>query len=72
MSADDQVKVFDKFYRVDSDEVRAENGQGIGLALAADAIRLHDGEITVSSELNEGSRFVVTLRKNSRLIRNEI
>lgn len=53
-------KVFDKFYRGES--VRSDSrGAGLGLALAKDLIRLHGGDIWVTSEVGKGSEFYFTL-----------
>ncbi len=39
------ARIFDPFYRVDTDRNRASGGVGLGLAIARRAIRLHSGEI---------------------------
>jgi len=54
-------KVFDKFFRSDDPRVQAETGTGLGLSLAREIVRMHYGEITVESELNQGSKFVMSL-----------
>jgi PAS domain S-box-containing protein len=54
-------KVFDKFFRSDDPRVQAEVGSGLGLSLAREVVRMHGGEITVESELNQGSTFTVML-----------
>lgn len=38
-----------------------KHGSGIGLALVKSLIELHEGTITVSSKVNEGSTFTFTL-----------
>ncbi len=53
--------VFDKFFRSDDARVRKESGTGLGLAFTREVIRMHGGNITVSSELGKGSRFTATL-----------
>ena len=57
----DLAKVFDKFYRADDDRLRDITGTGLGLALAREVIRLHGGDITVQSTLNQGSTFTLRL-----------
>ena len=54
-------KVFDKFFRSDDDNVRRENGSGLGLSLSQEVVRLHGGDIEVQSELGKGSRFTIRL-----------
>lgn len=62
-------KIFDKFYRSDSDEVRDRAGHGLGLSLAADIVRLHNGQLTVSSTPGAGTSFTMILRKESELLK---
>lgn len=54
-------RVFDKFYRSKDDRVKELSGNGLGLALTQEVVRLHGGRATVESTLNEGSRFTVTI-----------
>jgi two-component system phosphate regulon sensor histidine kinase PhoR len=54
-------KVFEKFFRSEDPRVQAEVGTGLGLSLAREVVRMHGGEITVESELNQGSTFTVSL-----------
>ncbi len=54
-------KLFDKFYRVDNTDRREIGGTGLGLAIVKEIIERHQGTITVSSRLGEGSCFIVTL-----------
>lgn len=56
--ADEQAQVFDRFFR--GEHSRAA-GSGIGLAVAAELVAAHDGDITVRSEPGQGSRFLVRL-----------
>jgi PAS domain S-box-containing protein len=61
ISRDDVEHVFDRFYRARDERIKDITGSGLGLALAREVARLHGGDITVESELNKGSRFVLTL-----------
>lgn len=54
-------KVFDKFFRSADPRVQNEIGTGLGLPLANEVVRMHGGEITVESVLNQGSTFTVTV-----------
>jgi signal transduction histidine kinase len=56
-----QPAIFDRFFRVDSPEVKRSPGLGLGLYICADIIKSHDGEIGVHSVLNEGSTFWFSL-----------
>lgn len=54
-------KIFDRFYQV-QETLGAENqGTGIGLSLSLELARLMHGDISVSSVLNSGSVFTVTV-----------
>jgi signal transduction histidine kinase len=61
ISEEDQTKIFDKFYRSDNDEVRDQNGTGLGLAFVREVAKLHDAKLSVESNLGEGSTFALTL-----------
>jgi PAS domain S-box-containing protein len=61
ISEEDQQRVFEKFYRANDPRLGDITGSGLGLALAHEIVRLHGGEMTVESELNEGSTFRVIL-----------
>jgi signal transduction histidine kinase/DICT domain-containing protein len=54
-----QDKIFETFYRADN--VQSSAGGGLGLRIVADCVQLHQGTISYTSQVNEGSRFVVTL-----------
>ncbi|MCA9230673.1 MAG: sensor histidine kinase, partial [Planctomycetales bacterium] len=54
-------KVFDKFFRSSDPRVQAETGTGLGLSLAREVIRMHGGDLTVESQLNKGSTFLVAI-----------
>ena len=43
------------------DRVREITGSGLGLALTQEVARLHGGDVSVESQLNQGSTFRITL-----------
>lgn len=61
ISEEEVSKVFDKFFRSSDARVQSETGTGLGLSLAREVIRLHGGDITVESKLNQGTTFTATL-----------
>jgi signal transduction histidine kinase len=50
-------RVFDRFYRVDQGEEGGSGSAGLGLAIVRKILDLHGSRITVSSRVNEGTRF---------------
>lgn len=57
----DQNKVFDRYYRVDTNHTQHILGFGIGLYLSAEIIHRHDSKIWVESESGVGSTFYFSL-----------
>jgi signal transduction histidine kinase/DNA-binding response OmpR family regulator len=58
ISVQDQAHIFEWFYQ---GQQGAANGSGMGLALAIGLTRLHQGELTFTSQPGKGSTFVITL-----------
>jgi PAS domain S-box-containing protein len=56
-----QVKIFEKFYRAENDSNKTISGLGLGLYIADEIIRKHNGQINVESELGKGSTFYITI-----------
>lgn len=54
-------KIFDPFTQVDTSLKRNAEGSGIGLSLVKFLVQMHNGEITVKSQLDVGSEFIVKL-----------
>ena len=54
-------KLFERFYRVDSSRHQQIEGTGLGLSIVKQAVELHAGTINVSSKINEGTTFSITL-----------
>lgn len=57
----EQKRIFDRFYRVNSDRSRGTGGSGLGLAIAAAIVQTHHGNLQVQSELDKGSIFTIRL-----------
>jgi two-component system sensor histidine kinase VicK len=61
---EDQPRLFDRFYRVESNHTRHISGFGIGLYLSAEIVERHGGKIGVESQSGIGSTFYFTLPLN--------
>ncbi|HLB48710.1 MAG TPA: ATP-binding protein, partial [Anaerolineales bacterium] len=53
--------IFDKFYRVHTDETRDIEGNGLGLAIVKAIVEQHGGQVSVESTEGRGSCFSLTL-----------
>jgi signal transduction histidine kinase len=58
-------RLFERFHRIEGARSRSHEGSGIGLALIQELVRLHGGEIRVSSRIGTGTTFAVYLRGGS-------
>jgi signal transduction histidine kinase len=58
---DEQPMVFERFYRLDTEETRRTSGTGLGLPIASALAELHGGSIGVESAVGHGSTFSLTL-----------
>ncbi|MBX9601140.1 MAG: HAMP domain-containing histidine kinase [Bryobacteraceae bacterium] len=61
ISPAEQPRVFEKFFRSATGEVRAIRGTGIGLSLAREIAAAHAGTIELESEPGAGSRFRIRI-----------
>ncbi len=60
IAPEEQGKIFQRFYQ--ADQSRMGSGTGLGLSMVAEIVRFHGGEISVESELGQGSCFRVMLK----------
>jgi PAS domain S-box-containing protein len=61
IAPDDQVRLFEKFFRVKRRDTMGIQGTGLGLAIVKSIVERHGGRVWVDSELDQGSVFYVSL-----------
>jgi signal transduction histidine kinase len=61
-------KIFTKFYQVDETLTREISGTGLGLYLSREIMRLHEGDIHLDTDFEDGACFVITLPEKARLL----
>jgi signal transduction histidine kinase len=62
--ANEQAKIFEKFYRVGDPLVHNTKGSGLGLSLVRHIAQAHGGQVAVESAPGKGSKFTITLPVN--------
>ncbi len=61
IAPDDQERIFERFYRVDTARSRATGGTGLGLAIVKHVVDNHGGTVSVWSQPGRGSTFTIRL-----------
>jgi len=61
ISRADQERVWDKFFRSEDYRTRQNNGTGLGLYVTMKLARLIHADVTLTSELNKGSTFIISI-----------
>jgi len=72
MNAEDVNKIFNRFFQIKSAKTARMIGSGIGLSFSKKIIELHYGSITVNSETNTGTEFIIKLSMNPNLYEGSI
>ena len=62
ITQEDIAYIFDKYFRADNAQTVSRSGHGLGLYLAKQIIELHQGSLSVESELGKGTTMSITLR----------
>jgi two-component system OmpR family sensor kinase len=60
LSAEDQMHIFERFYRVDTSRQRSSSdGSGLGLSIVDEVMKAHGGTVSVASEPGNGATFTL-------------
>ena len=69
---EEEAKIFEKFFRSQTDEIQAVEGHGLGLTLTKQIVELHHGTLTLNRERSSGAEFIINLWKDSTDVRQAI
>lgn len=61
-----QTRIFERFYRVDKDRSRSSGGTGLGLSIVRHITDLHQGTLSLESEVGQGSTFTILIPKQQQ------
>ena len=64
IAKNEQIKIFEKFYRTDKSRNKNSGGTGLGMSILKKIVDIHKGEITIKSE--ENKEITVTLSFNNK------
>ncbi|MBS4175316.1 HAMP domain-containing sensor histidine kinase [Bacillus sp. FJAT-49736] len=61
ISHEEQMHIFERFYKADKSRTRTIGGSGLGLSIVKKIVEMHEGEISVHSQVGKGTSFTVSL-----------
>ena len=65
IAEEDQERIFERFFQVDSTSTRKYNGSGLGLALVREYAALQGFTVSVESTLGKGSAFIIAIPREA-------
>lgn len=63
IALEDQIHLFERFYKVDKARIRNTSGSGLGLSIVKKIVHMHHGTVHVASEQDKGTIFTVLLQR---------
>ena len=66
ISAEDQERVFERFFKADKARTRSNGGSGLGLSIVKKIVEMHKGNIKLESQPGEGTTFTIYLPAGGR------
>jgi len=64
IAADQQLRIFERFYRVDRARSREKGGTGLGLSIVKHLTQAFDGSVQLESQIGKGSKFRVSFPRH--------
>lgn len=61
ISQEEQDKIYDRFYQIESGSTKTYGGHGLGLSITKALIDILEGKISLKSQLSKGSEFLIEL-----------
>ncbi len=61
INQDEQDKIYDRFYQIESGSIKTYGGHGLGLSITKALIDILEGNICLKSQLGKGSEFLIQL-----------
>ena len=56
-------KIFKKYVHIDNIYSKSQSSTGLGLPITKELVKLHNGKITLESEINKGTTFIMEFKK---------
>ena len=72
VSEEEEISIFEKFYRSADEHVQAIGGHGLGLALSRQIVELHNGTLSLNRDREEGAEFIINLWKEATAVKQAI
>jgi len=61
INQEEQDKIYDRFYQIESGSIKTYGGHGLGLSITKALVDILEGTISLKSQLGEGSEFLIQL-----------